>query len=87
VDRFARLESEYNGAEWRGRDLEAIPSPGADGGKLVAGSVQITYSPSTKSTKGWRAYAVLLGFGVSSDVKAGENSGRRLVHDFVVVAT
>jgi hypothetical protein len=80
-----------NGAEWRGRDLEAIPSPGADGGKLVAtlaedGSVQITYSPSTKPTKGWQAHAALLGFGLSSEVKAGENSGRRLVHDFVVLS-
>lgn len=80
-----------NGAEWRDRDLEAIPSPGGDGGKLAArfaedGLVQITYSPLTKSTKGWQAYTALLGFGVSSDVKAGENGGRRLIHDFVVLS-
>lgn len=32
-------------------------------------------------------HAALLGFDVTSDVKAGENRGRKLQHDFVVLAT
>jgi hypothetical protein len=92
-----RLESVYtpefvlDGQEWRDRDLDAIPSSTVDAGKLSAtlhdnGDLQVTFEPSTKTGGAWEAHAALVGFGVSSDVKAGENSGRRLVHDFVALA-
>jgi len=80
-----------NGNEWRDRDLDSVPAPGTDAGKLSAtlhgnGDVQISYHPLSGTGNTLEAHAALLGFGVSSDVKAGENSGRRLVHDFVVLA-
>lgn len=34
---------------------------------------------------GFDAYFAVVGFGLDSDVKRGENSGRRLQHDFVVL--
>ena len=33
----------------------------------------------------YKVHVALLAFGIVSDVKAGENSGRRLIHDFAVV--
>jgi hypothetical protein len=79
-----------NGREWRDRDLDSIPLANTETGMLSAtlrenGDVQITFHPLLKTAAKWQAHAALLGFGVSSDVKAGENGGRRLVHDFVVL--
>ena len=80
-----------NGAEWRERDLNSIPSSSTDAGKLTAtlranGDVEVTFAPAIRSSEKWQAHAALLGFAVTSDVRAGENSGRRLVHDFVALA-
>jgi hypothetical protein len=79
-----------NGREWRDRDLDSISTAKMETGTLSAtvrenGDVQVTFHPLTKTAVQWQAHAALLGFGVSSDVKAGENGGRRLVHDFVVL--
>lgn len=80
-----------DGREWRDRDLKSIGAPGGNAGVLSAtlrenGEVLVTFQPSGKSADGWQAGVALLGFGLSSDVKAGENSGRKLQHDFAVVA-
>ncbi|MEO6845713.1 MAG: DUF1223 domain-containing protein [Chthoniobacterales bacterium] len=79
-----------NGAEWRPRDLHSISSIKKEVGKLSAtlhesGKVEVTFQPSNKIEAKWEAHVALLTLGASSDVKAGENKGRKLIHDFVVV--
>jgi len=77
-----------DGREWKGRSLEAIP-PGEDGaGVLVAiigkaGSVRVAFE--AKGAGPWTAHVAVLGFGIPSKIKAGENRGRQSVHDFVVL--
>lgn len=43
---------------------------------------RITFS---SSAKGLHAHLALLGFGVTTNVKSGENSGRKLEHNFLVL--
>lgn len=78
-----------DGREWLGRALESIPQPVAVTGVLSATihnskTVVINYQPGRPGK--WEVHAALLGFGLESDVQAGENSGRKLLHDFVVLA-
>ena len=48
---------------------------------------KIRFQPvAEKEASSYLIHAALLGFDRSSDVKAGENSGRKLQHDFVVLA-
>ena len=47
---------------------------------------QVSFAPSNGKPQRYEVFAALLGSGLSSDVKAGENKGRRLNHDFVVLA-
>ena len=79
-----------DGREWRERDLDSIFTSKAETGTLNAtlhenGEVRITFQPIGRSGRKWQAHAALLGFDVVSNVMAGENSGRRLVHDFMVL--
>jgi hypothetical protein len=67
--------------------------PRADGrtaGRLTVSSTdtnrwQAVFLPEKISGARYEIHAVLLAGGIISDVKAGENRGRRLRHDFVVV--
>lgn len=45
----------------------------------------IEFRPAGSSSGKWEAHIALLGSGISSKVGAGENSGRNLQHDFVVL--
>jgi hypothetical protein len=81
----------FDGREWRGGALDSLPNSG-DGftpGLLQAtldaeGTVTIAFNPTAKIDRSWTASAALLGSGLESKIKAGENSGRVLQHDFVV---
>ena len=82
-----------NGREWQwsGADTLARPS-GETSGVLtvlentVGDNFVVTFD-STKPMKGQPiAHLALLGFAVTSDVAHGENAGRKLTHDFVVLA-
>ena len=78
-----------DGREWQDRSLERIPKPDGAAGLLSATirdrkTVAVTYAPSRAGR--WEVHVAVLGFGMNSDVKAGENSGRKLLHDFVVLA-
>lgn len=80
----------YNGKEWRqwfsGR-YQDVPEPNAGGVlkvELSGGQAHVRYTPAAK-TEDLEASLVLLGAGLSSEIKAGENRGRRLDHDFVVL--
>ncbi len=47
----------------------------------------IRFMPLAGSEASYEAHAALLASGLTSEVKAGENRGRSLKHDFVVIAT
>ncbi len=80
-----------NGSEWRtwARENGGPRSSGKRAGVLKVSSSdlkhwQVTFSPTAPVDGGCDAFAVLLANDLNSDVKAGENRGQRLHHDFVV---
>lgn len=79
-----------NGAEWRDwRGAGRPPQSGKITGVLSVrsgkdGFYTLSYEPSVPGDY-FQLHAVLLGFGVTSEVTAGENRGRRLPHDFLVL--
>ena len=82
-----------DGQEWRGR-FSADKPPSAShrpSGTLVLSSDDgerwlLRFQPISRNSSGSVVfYAALLGFDLSSNVKAGENRGRKLQHDFVVL--
>jgi hypothetical protein len=84
-----------NGSEWRDWSTHDAPpavSKGVAGTLRVtlrdATNVEISYTPAKQLkqlVEPLRATVALLGSGIESDVKRGENSGRKLRHDFVVL--
>ena len=81
----------YNGKEWRNwfvRRLLDFPDA-EDAGILeldvMDQSVKVAFDPVSKAMQPSRVYVALLGFDVKTSVEAGENHGRTLTHDFVVL--
>ncbi len=81
-----------DGKEWRGwfsrDDLPRASRQPA--GTLTASSDDgkrwsLRFEPVAGNSSAFDVHAALLGFDVNSDVKAGENRGRKLQHDFVVL--
>lgn len=81
-----------NGNEWRNgpnqNDLRAAPAQKT--GKLRLAlhdrtSVEVTFSPPQPAGTPLQVELALLGGNLESDVKRGENSGRKLHHDFTVL--
>jgi hypothetical protein len=84
---FVRDGKEWRG--WRGRK-DGPGSTGVKAGMLTVSSSgtnhwQVSFIPAHTSGRSYEVHAALLASGLSSDVKAGENRGRRLRHDFVVL--
>lgn len=82
-----------NGEEWAGwHDGRELPGPsGTRVGILRANSDdlqhwRIDFVPSDGDLKAFQAHIAFLGFKLNSKVTAGENEGRTLNHDFVVLA-
>lgn len=81
----------YNGNEWRswfGKPSSNFPIGGRPGVlrvSITSDDVEIEFAPLESRSEKYHAYLALLGFGISTDVQAGENSGRQLNHDFVVL--
>ena len=81
-----------NGREWRdwnGRAPQTAPGA-AKVGKLQVilrdrAHADVIFTPSGTATKPLQVELALLGGNLESDVKRGENSGRKLRHDFVVL--
>ena len=80
-----------NGKEWRNFGWTA---PTTSSGRIVgpmtvkadADELAISFQPvKTLAVDRLVANIALLGFGLTSDVRAGENKGRELTHDFVVL--
>jgi hypothetical protein len=80
-----------NGREWRGffnrRDVE--PGDAIEVGKLSATvtplQIDVTFKPAA-DINATRLNIAILGFGKTTRIRAGENAGRVLRHDFVVLA-
>jgi len=80
-----------NGKEWRSwfyfKPLRFDNSPPA--GKLTVSLkdklLTANYNPPSKNNKKYILNIAILGFDLSSQIKAGENRGRHLKHDFVVL--
>lgn len=76
-----------------GRESRSPRLPAATG--VSAGTLRITraggnrfvftYSPASKTESQWDLHVALLGSGIVSKVASGENAGRQLRHDFVVL--
>ncbi len=79
-----------NGREWRGwfRNRELSLSK-AGAGRLQAvlndGQLQATYSATEEAEADLTLHVALLGVGLQVEVTRGENSGRRLPQDFIVL--
>jgi len=80
-----------NGREWRGffglRNFVA-KNPKAQGNLLVsvkANQLNVRYDNKNLSNKPVTLHITLLGFDIAHKVSSGENSGRTLKHDFVVL--
>src|SRR5437899_9394158 len=80
-----------NGKEWRGWfGGNAMPITSTKVGVLRVsvgddGKVSATFGPETMQARPLALNVALLGNDLESDVKRGENSGRKLRHDFVVL--
>ena len=81
-----------NGAEWRGwnrgRDLPKVAKP--DVGVLEMKSsgtnqFQVTFTPPTTGAGRFETTVAWLGCNLVNDIRRGENAGRKLQHDFVVL--
>jgi hypothetical protein len=95
ADYSARWKSEsvytpafaLDGAVWRNAALPAVATETVGVLKItVSGErVMAAFKPATKAGRSYEIHLARLGFALGSDVTAGENSGRKLVHDFVVL--
>lgn len=78
-----------NGKEWRGGLGRRPPLTGEAAGVLtleVSGErVSARFQPESAPPERLRLHLAVLAFGLSSEIGAGENRGRRLAHEFVVV--
>ena len=82
-----------DGKEWRDRyQSDLVKSSKEEVGNLrIENSAddifKIIFEPKTVNGQGnsYKAHAALLGFGIVSDVKAGENAGRQIRHDFTII--
>ena len=80
-----------NGREWRNFRWQAptaatTGTPGSLVIEVAADELQISFEPvETLVAENLTVSGALLGFGLSSQVSSGENAGRELNHDFVVL--
>lgn len=80
-----------DGSEWRDWS-GTVPAPNEKrSGQLQAATEDgkrwtIEFQPAKGENGDWEAHLALLGNGISAKIGAGENSGRQLAHDFVVLS-
>ena len=95
ADYSARWKSEsvytpafvLDGAAWR---KAALPPAGTETPgvlKITINGERVTaaFKPATNAGRRYEIHLARLGFSLGADVTAGENNGRKLVHDFVVL--
>ncbi|MBT8136117.1 MAG: DUF1223 domain-containing protein [Gammaproteobacteria bacterium] len=85
-----------NGNEWRGwfgrraMDFSADETPGVLRAVVGGDEIKVAFEPSVgaasaATSRELRVTVALLGAGLKTEVRAGENRGRTLSHDFVVL--
>ncbi len=79
-----------NGKEWRRWfGLRNIPTSNEMPGQLDAsidnGKINAKFISKNSNQKNWKLNVALLGFGFKTKIRAGENAGESLPHDFVVI--
>jgi hypothetical protein len=77
-----------NGREWRDAN---VPSANETPGVLKIGIrgdniVMVNFEPANGTSGEFEVHLARLGFGIAVNVRAGENTGRKLQHDFVVLS-
>jgi hypothetical protein len=78
-----------DGHEWRN---ESVPSPSAEAAGILTirlsngDQATVSFQPASGGGREYEIHLARLGFGLSTEVKAGENTGRKLRHDFVVLS-
>ena len=95
ADYSARWKSEsvytpafvLDGVAWRNAALPpaATETPGVLRITINGERVTAAFKPATSAGRHYEIHVARLGFALGADVTAGENSGRKLVHDFVVL--
>lgn len=82
-----------NGSEWRPwLGMRSIPLSSNNPGQLTVdvdnNALSAEFLPATNHNTGrWRLNVAVLGFGLSTEIKSGENEGKKLEHEFVVLGT
>ena len=76
-----------DGVAWHNTALPpaATDTPGVLKITVSGERVLAAFKPATNAGRRYEIHLARLGFGLGADVTAGENSGRKLVHDFVVL--
>jgi hypothetical protein len=95
ADYSARWKSEsvytpafvLDGVAWRNAALPPASTERPGVLKIAISGERVTaaFKPATNTARHYEIHVARLGFGLGADVTAGENSGRKLVHDFVVL--
>lgn len=81
----------FNGQEWTSwrRQSKLKYAASKPSGKLAVNlnddAINASYHPLEKSNSNLMLNVVILGFDLKIDIKTGENKGRQLTHDFVVL--
>ena len=78
-----------NGREWRGATVPAAEGEAAGVLRVAVRNdetILVTFEPVKSTARDCDVYVARLGFGMNINVRAGENSGRNLRHDFVVLS-
>ena len=78
-----------NGREWRDQHIPQRAREETGVLKIALGAddnVIATFTPVAESARSYDVHVARLGFDLNINVKAGENSGRKLLHDFVVLS-
>ncbi len=78
-----------NGSEWKQRQLTGLLGQSVGSLRAVAigdGRYKVTFAGKAASTKKHIVHFSLLGHGLTTEVKYGENAGETLSHEFVVLA-
>ena len=95
ADYSARWKSEsvytpafvLDGVAWRNAALPPAATETSGVLKITVKGERVVaaFKPATNTERRYEIHLACLGFGLGADVKAGENNGRKLVHDFVVL--
>jgi len=78
-----------DGKEWRNNGIPSAASEMPGVLKLTMSGrdrATVVFQPTKPDARSFEAHVARLGFGLTINVRAGENSGRQLLHDFVVFA-